>query len=112
MAKTKFDIVYDDSVPGGTTDIKMSAIIPSGRVIQLQSFGGCTPDIGDGIDGQTALQWGSGTSWQTIRAGTKSWDMLFKKDFLGDGSKRFRLVRKNNSTTSRPMVVWLEALVL
>ena len=36
---------------------------------------------------------------------------VLKKDFLGDGVKRFRIVRHNGHTSAQIMVYWIEAII-
>lgn len=109
--KTKFHYIFDDEVTAGGTAVETFPIIPSGIMLTLKMFGGADLAIGDGIDSWAALQWGSGATWETVRVGTKMWNLHMKHDFLGDGTKRFRLVRKNESTTDKKIVVWIESLL-
>jgi hypothetical protein len=113
--KEKIDLIFDDSIGATTTDIKTGAIVASGKTVRLFNFGGYDPRIGDGIDSLIVLQWGSGTSWQTVRAGgggtfEHSWKS--GQDFNGDGVKRFRLIRQNKSTSAKPIVAWMMALIV
>lgn len=111
-SKTKHSLMYDSSIAAGVTDVQTTPSIPVGKKVRLQSFGGFDPSIGDGIDSMIAIQWGAGTTWQTIRAGGKVFEFQIGRDFLGDGAKRFRLVRQNKSASAKIIVAWLEALVM
>lgn len=105
MAETKKDKIeyfFDDVVSG--TDIKESKIIPNGKKVTLQSFGGSS--YGEDF---LALQWGSESTWETVRSFYGTLNLHFKKDFVGDGAKRFRLIRY--SSGSRRVFVWVEALI-
>lgn len=108
--KTKHYLMYDNEVPVGTT-VDMTPVIPSGKVVTIKKFGGFDPAVGDNKDSIIALQWGSGTTWTTIKAGGKCFEFDMQRDFIGDGSKRFRLVRVNRSAQIKIIVAWLEALV-
>jgi hypothetical protein len=113
--KEKIDLVYDDSIGATTTDLKTSAVIPNGKTVKVFNFGGYDPRLGDGIDSLIVLQWGAGSSWQTVRAGgggtfDHSWPS--GRDFIGDGIKRFRLIRQNKSSTAKPLVAWLMAVIV
>jgi len=108
--KTKHYLIFDNSIPSGT-DVNTTPIIPDGKIVKLQRFGGFDPAIGDGIDSIIALQWGGGGSWTTVMASGKAFDFNLSRDFVGDGAKRFRLVRQNKSSSDKIIVAWLEALV-
>jgi hypothetical protein len=110
-ANTKFDYVFDDDVAGNSYDFKLSPVVPAGKTVTLLKFGGFAPVIADGTDGLIALQWGNASAWETVRAAGRFFDFDLKKDFIGDGVNRFRLMRQNKSTATKPMVVWLEAIV-
>jgi hypothetical protein len=107
--KAKQDSTLDNSVAGTTTLTEVLPIIQLGKVARLINFGGYDPVGSDGIGGIISLQWGSGTTWQTIRAGGYgSFDFNWEKgiDFTGDGTKRFRIVRQNRSSTAKVMLAW------
>jgi len=88
----KFNIVVDDLVAPGTSSITQTAIVPSGRNVNIQQFNGsCDP--GDYI----SLQWGAGATWQTIMASYGNFKFGMNETLLGDGSKRIRVVRYNNA---------------
>ena len=108
--KTKHYLMFDNSIETGNT-IDMTPIIPTSKKVTLQRFGGFDPSIGDGLDSIIVVQWGNGGSWVTVGAGGKFFDMEMRRDFEGDGAKRFRIVRQNKSATAKVIVAWLEALV-
>ncbi len=111
--KSRFDIYLDSNVDAGATDVQASDIIPDGAVVRLSSFGGLDPNVGDNKSSIIGIQWGNSTKWKTIRAGgSGTFDFNVKLDFKGDGTKRFRLVRKNNSATAKPLICWLFAVIL
>jgi hypothetical protein len=113
MAKTKYKIMIgDDAKMAPGNDIVQSPIVPNGKNVRLREFGGCTPAIGDGIDGFIGLQWGSSGSWESIAIGCHEFQRELKRDFLGDGTKRFRIVRMNESAVNRYIVAWLDAILL
>lgn len=113
--KTKYDLCFDSSIAAGATDIQSSAILPTGKTARLVCFGGYDPLIADKLSGFIALQWGSTGSWSTVRAGGDGFFNLEwpkGKDFIGDGSKRFRLVRQNKSSSDKIMVAWMYVLIV
>lgn len=107
---TKYGIILDNSVGSTTTVTDLGPIIPNGKTVRLTSFGGYDPVGSDGIGGIISLQWGSATNWLTIRAGGfGTFDFEWEKgiEFIGDGAKRFRIVRQNRSSVAKVMVAWL-----
>lgn len=111
--KTTYEIYHDSSVASGATDLQLSPIIPIEKTVRILSFGGFDPNIGDNKSSIIALQWGSGPDWKTIRAGGDgTFEFVLNKDFVGDGTKRFRLARQNKSASAKPLIVWLYAVVL
>jgi len=111
--KNKFDIYLDSNVAANATDIVSGDIIEADKTVRISSFGGFDPNIGDNKASIIAIQYGSGTSWKTIRAGGDgTFDFKMNIDVKGDGSKRFRLVRKNNSATPKPLICWLFAVII
>lgn len=109
---TKYGMILDNSVGASTSATDPSPIIPNGKTVRLTSFGGYDPIGSDGVGGIISLQWGSASSWLTIRAGGfGTFDFNWDKgiDFNGDGTKRFRIVRQNRSSVAKVMVAWLTA---
>lgn len=111
ITKTKIDLVFDDSiVPGLPGDIKQSPVIPNGKIVRVLNMGWSCP-----LDSSiAAIQFGSGGSWNTFRGGYGNLDIKFTKgvDFVGDGVKRFRLIRINAGTGNQVLVVWFGAVIL
>jgi len=112
--KTIIDLSKDDDVTSGATDITIHpSAIPNNKIARITRFGGACPLDSDGIESLILVQWGSGGSWKTIRAfSSSSADMIMDKEFVGDGSDTFRLIRVNRSATTKPMVAWLEGLII
>lgn len=116
MLKTKFDVVYDETIAANNTTITLSPIIPDGKTIRLTKFGGFDPIGPDNTASIIALYWGNNTTgWKLVRAGGMGiFDFQWNpgKDYQGNGSNRFRLIRQNRSPDNKPLAVWLEALIL
>jgi hypothetical protein len=109
---TDFKLSFDDEVAASATDIQSSAVVPNGKTVRVNKFGGSDRPT-DGVGSWIVLQWGSGSTWDTIRAG--SWGSFcfeVKRDFLGDGTKRLRLVRQNKSSTDKELFAFIEAVLL
>jgi hypothetical protein len=96
------------TVGAGATVIQESAVPPGGLKIQLKVFGGFDPVSGDGVSSMIGLQWGQGGSWESLAVGGHG---FFEKTFIdrvliGDGTKRFRLIRINRSPTAKNIYAW------
>lgn len=112
-SKQTIDVLIDSSVGASSTDVYESPIIPSGKTVRILSFGGMDPLVGDGIGSIIALQWGKNGAWKSIRAisgCTIEFDL--KKDFIGDGEKKFRLIRMNKSNSSKVIGAWIDGVIL
>ena len=109
MIKVRHEIMKDGSVAAGNTQVDMTPIIPVGKRILLKRFGGCS-----GVTaGFCGVQFGDSVGgWTTIRSLTNTYEFPIGTEFIGDGVKRFRIVRQNDSTTAKYMAAWLEALIL
>ena len=112
--KIIIELSVDDEVPAGNTEVSTHAgAVPSGKVARIKNFGGATPLDSDGVESLTVLQWGSGGTWKTVRGFTRSTiNMKLDLEFVGDGSKTFRLIRSNLSSTDKKMLAWLEGLII
>jgi len=112
--KALIEISVDDEVTSGSTEITLApGAVPNGKIARLHKFGGAVPKDADGTECLIILQWGSGGAWQTIRAFATSFeDISMEREFTGNGIKTFRLVRVNRSATDKPMVAWLEGLII
>ena len=110
---TAINLYFDSAVAGATTDTQLSAIVPTGQVVFLKSFGGSdVKNAGNDPDSIIAIQWGSGVSWTTIRAGSgQFFETTVGAEFVGDGVKRFRLVRQNRASAAHPIGAWVTAVV-
>jgi hypothetical protein len=102
------------TIAGNTTDVEnVGPVIPAGKRVRLITFGAA--DCGtDNEASITALQWGAAGAWETIRAfglAHCSMEVRLDQDYIGDGTKRFRVVRKNQSSSSRIVLAWLEGFV-
>ena len=111
--KTLIDLSADDTVSGNSTETSDDTPIAAGAVARILRFGGAVgKDDGDN-DNIIALQWGSvGGGFKTVRAFPNFWDFKLFKEFEGDGTKHFRLVRQNNNTGSTQVIAWLEGIIL
>lgn len=116
-AKTRRDLMLGVSSSGapenlsaGQTAVDSSPVIPSGTTIRISKFG-----AGASASALVALQWGSGSTWETIRAyglNGQSFGEAIDREFVGDGAKRLRVLRQNIWTGAAPVFVWVEAFQL
>jgi hypothetical protein len=102
-------VIQDGTVAASTSTPTLSAIVPNGKRVLLQRFGGCS-----GVTaGFCAIQWGDAAGgWTTIRAISGTAEFIINQEFTGNGVKRFRTVRQNDTTTAKYMAAWAEALVM
>ena len=78
---------------------------------KLKFFGAVDINMGDSKSSVWVLQWGSGTSWETIKilsltGNTKNLEL--DRVFEGDGVKKFRVIRRNYSSTNKELAFWIE----
>lgn len=108
-AKTTYKVLINNSVAAGATVFTESAIPPGGQKLFIKSFGYCDPLV-NGTGGLVVLQWGNGSSWETLRVGSSgSNEYLLYRLLTTDGVNRLRLVRINNSSAAKLMAGWLDA---
>ena len=113
--KTKHEVMIDSSIGASASLAELGEIIPTGKIARLSNFGGYDPIGSDGVGAIISLQWGSGNSWLTIRVGGfGSFDFNWEKgvDFIGDGTKRFRIVRQNRSSVAKVISVWMTVKII
>ena len=109
MIKLQHNIMKDGIVNAAITQTDLTPIIPIGKKVLLKRFGGCAGENA----GFCAIQFGDNAGgWITIRALTGTYEFLVGTEFIGDGVKRFRIIRQNDSTAAKYMSAYLEALVL
>lgn len=107
--KTDFFMMKDSAVAASTIDVDQLPIIPNGISVNLMTFGGTVPkpDAGSYV----AIQWGSGAAWETIRAISGTFEFTIEKEFVGNGVKRFRVVRENKEVSAHRMFAWAEGFL-
>jgi hypothetical protein len=113
--KPIIDFIVENTVAQGATVTDMTSIIPNGKTVKINKFGGYERllSLNTGI---IALQFGSGAAWTTLRAGGGgTFEFPIDRTFDGDGAKRFRVVRINKDpvgSVAKEMVAWIEAVIL
>lgn len=109
IEKLRFDVIEDGSVLSLSNTVKTSAIVTNGKRMLLQKFGGCS-----GLTaGFCGVQWGDAAGgWVMIRALSGTYEFIVNQEFIGNGVKRFRIIRQNDSTATKYMAAWAEALLL
>lgn len=110
-AKSEVSILLEDAIAGGAFSIHTEPIVPSGVKVTVLNFGASVSPLLDRP--QIALQWGSsGSGWTTIRALASTWDFQLNQTFVGDGNKRFRVVRRHEDTvTNQIIAVWANGVL-
>jgi len=97
-------------VNAGATDTNLSPIVPNGKSAVVLVFGGAL--LFEATGSYVALQWGDASGgWQTVRVIAKEGEYHLNREFIGDGVKRFRIVRRNTDTSARPIIAWIEGLI-
>lgn len=106
--------ILDNAIAAGATDVHLFEIIPDGTRVKVVKFGGYER-VTIVATGLIILQWGSNAGgWETIRAGggPSPFEFLVNREFVGNGVKRFRIVRQNKDLLgSKEMAAWAEVYV-
>ena len=107
--KPKEDKAFDSEVAKNSEEVWESPVYANGDRVLLKFFGASCPNE----DTFAVLEWGSGSSWELVRAVVNGTiDMRLWKTFAGDGSKRFRLTRRNeNLSQDKIIIAWTEITV-
>lgn len=96
------------NVAGGLLDSFETEVVPNGQKWQLSSLVFSDQGIGDGKSGGFTLEWGTTGSWDFVEGGYltgTTWRQEMNRVFIGDGVKRFRIRRQNNSLLPKDMIV-------
>jgi hypothetical protein len=116
MSTSTREAIYmsTDSNVGGSAyeeTLLPASAIPVGTIARIVRFGGTDVPKGDAKGVVIALFWGSGGTWQLVRAAGLMGNVVdfeINRDFVGDGTKQFKVRRQNLSTSAKPIPVWLE----
>jgi len=99
------------SVASGATSNTDSAAPPNGMKIILTKCGASDINTGDNKSSVFQLLWGNIGSFTTVFAFALTgnvYEFEVTEEFIGDGSKFFRLVRINNSTSAKNLAMWIK----
>ena len=92
-------ITITNVVAANSTDVQTSAVIPSGESWHIERVIFAHGDDNRGFSGGFKMEWGSaGSGWVFVTGAFLTGNTMIipvLNDFLGDGSKRFRLTRQN-----------------
>lgn len=106
--------IFDSSVAGLTNAVDESPVFPVGQKWQIKRVIFADPGIGDNISAGFQLQWGSpGSGYEFINGAYLTGDtreIVINRIFVGDGDKRFRVVRQNNSAAAKKVTTFIEAI--
>lgn len=105
MGRTQVNEYLDDSVAAGGQDVHTLPVIPTGQSWRLVKFGGGAVE-----KAAIALQANLGGTWTTVRliAAPDGDEFDVNRDFTGNGTLQFRIVRQNKHTSAQVIVAWLE----
>ena len=95
-------------VQANDIDTKLLPRIPDGVEWQIEWILFSDQNIGDNKSGGFLVEWGSAGDWEIVHTGflTGSISRLaLRQAFRGDGTKRLRILRQNNSDVRKRMVV-------
>lgn len=109
-ARSRVQKSFRDEVPPGNK-IDLMTAIPNEEIWQVSWALFSDKNIGDNISGGFALEWGSGGEWEVIHIGFLTGNIHrldINRSFTGNGTKRFRIIRQNNSAVNKDMLVVLE----
>ena len=98
-----------NSIPSGT-DTFNSPAIPNGKRLRITKIGGADINNGDNKSSVFVVQFGSGGSFDEIAVFSltgSTYEFEVKEDLIGDGVKFIRLVRQNNSTSAKRVMLWV-----
>lgn len=108
--KTKINIMLDTLVNAGATDVTEYTAIVDGKRVSIKHLGFSVPR--PTADTYAALQWGDASGgWTTIRAGVGNLQFESDHEFVGNGVKKFRVVRKNGDAAQQRIFVWADAVI-
>jgi len=96
---------------GAMNNITETPVIPDGKICKLKSFGGCDINVGDSKSSLWVLQWGKVGEWENIAILSLTGDTKSEpidESFKGDGTKKFRVIRRNYSGTIKELPFWIK----
>jgi len=106
-------IFLTSEVNANSTDTETSPKIQNGKTWVVEKVGFTEPILDIyGYSSEFALQWGSSGNWDDIRIAAiagNTIEMTINESFIGDGTKRFRMIRKNNSDLDKRLGLWIIA---
>lgn len=108
MGRELLDKYEDAEVSANGTEVWISPVVPDGQTWHVTRFGGAAIDLA-----LIALQVRTETSpdvWTTLRAVMPRGQGEFEvnRDYVGDGTVRFRVVRQEKSGQAQAVIFWLE----
>ena len=110
LSKTRFTLFFDSVIAADSSDAQLTPVVPNGKKVRLLEIGWSASILDDSM---VAVQWGNAGNWTTIRSGYGTICLHLNKDFIGNGTKRFRIIRQNKHATEEKIVMaWLEAIAL
>ena len=112
VARVRVDKVIEDNVAASSTAIdELGTPIPDGETWRVLEFGGSEMGAGDNVASSIALQVADdGTTWKTVRGfGVVSacCHNAIDRDFVGDGTRKLRVIRQNNTASAKKIVAWI-----
>lgn len=105
-SRDRLDEYLSDSISAGAQEVDTLPTVPTDETWRLMRFGGGAVD-----KAAIALQANLGGTWTTIRliAAPDGGEFTIDRDYTGNGTLRFRIVRQNKHSAAQDVVAWLEA---
>jgi len=115
MTVTRNKVVFneDSDVPSSNFTIFSAPITPDGETWQIQRILFADKNMGDNISGGFIVDYGSGVTRDVVAQAFltgNTLDLPMQETVTGDGVKRLRIIRENNSLTPKKMIAMVIAI--
>lgn len=103
----------DSDVSANSISVFQAPVQPNGEVWQILRIIFADKNIGDNISGGFLVDFGTGGTREIIAQAFLTGDTCdksFQRETTGDGVKRLRIIRENNSLAAKKMVCMVEAI--
>ena len=108
MKRKRINLFLEDAVPANQSEGTVSPVLPAGKWVQINEYGGSAPNLAD----MFMIQWGSNAAgWQTIRAWYHQGNFTKERELIGDGNSKIRLMRYNSTGDAKPIFMWCEVTI-
>ena len=109
IARPKYDASIYGLVPASNFLQSDLDIIPNGQVWEINKIIFSDQGIGDNKSGEFLVEFGTSIIARGFVSGSII-EINVDKSYMGDGIKRFRITRTNNSSLEKNMLVSIEGI--